>query len=137
MPLTGDLSRLTRVAEALHELPETLPRAKQTIADELQAGLEREFSEGTDPYGSPWAPLAPATVARGRSAPPLTATGRMAASAQARGVRDGVAVTVDPPAQFLQGKRPILPLRGEAPPTLEDAARGAVEAELEHVRRQV
>lgn len=136
MTLTGDFSRLARATEALRELPETVPRAEQTIAAGMEADLAQEFAAGTDPYGSPWAPLRPATVAKGRGAPPLTATGRMAASAQARAERTGVAVTIDPPAQFLEGKRPMLPEHG-APPELQQLVRGAIEHEVDAVRRKL
>lgn len=137
MALTGDFQRLARTTEALRELQEVIPRAEETIASGMEAELAQEFAAGTDPYGSPWAPLAPATVAKGRSAPPLTASGRMAASAQARAARDGVAVTIDPPAQFHQGKRPMLPDRGDAPVQLEQLVRGAVELEVDAVRRRL
>ena len=137
MGLTGDFQLLTRATEALRELPEVLPRAEETIASGMEEELRQEFAAGTDPYGSPWRPLAPATVAKGRGAPPLTASGRMAASAQARAERDGVAVTIDPPAQFLQGKRPMLPARSDAPVKLEQLVRGAVERELDAVRRRL
>jgi Phage virion morphogenesis family len=133
--LTGDFSRLARVTEALRELSEVLPRAEETIASGMQEELAHEFATGTDPYGTLWAPLRPATVAKGRSAPPLTASGRMAASAQARAERDGVAVTIDPPAQYLEAKRPMLPDHGP-PAQLEQLVRGAVEHEVEAVRRR-
>ena len=57
----------------------------------------------------------------------------MAASAQARGERDGIAVTIAPPAQYLQSKRPIVPEHG-APPQLEQLVRVAIEDEIARAR---
>jgi hypothetical protein len=134
--ITGDFSRLTRLTEALRALPEVLPRAEGTIAAGMEEQLEEEFSAGTDPYGSPWRPLAPATVAKGRGEPPLTASGSMRSGVQARGERDGVAVIIPPPAQYLEERRPMLPERGDAPARLEQLVRDALEHEVEAVRRR-
>lgn len=136
MPLTGHLERLTAVSESLRELAGAVPRASERIAEDMTVELAAEFDAGVGPDGQPWAALAPATVAKGRSAPPLTASGRMCGSAQARAERDGVAVTIDPPAGLLQRRRPIVPVRGEVPESMNALVRGALEAEITSARRR-
>ncbi len=45
--------------------------------------LREGYAEGKDPNGNAWAPLRPATLARGRFPPPLTDTGKMRDSTKA------------------------------------------------------
>jgi hypothetical protein len=130
MGFTGDLGQLMRLGEALHDLPSAIERAPARISSELDPLLQAEFDAGQDPYGAAWLPLAPATVAKGRSAPPLTDTGKMRASAQARAERDGVAVTIDPPAQFLESARPMMPEGQTLPGAWSDVVRASVQREI-------
>ena len=135
MALTGNFAALNHLAHQLQELDQVPSRASATAAQELDQALQVEFTEGTDPFGNPWLPLAPATTRKGRSAPPLTDTGKMRASARAAAERAGLAVHVAPPAPFLEAKRPILPIRGETPGAWEGIVREAVQHELDVVRR--
>jgi hypothetical protein len=139
MALSGNLNALADLARQLDALGEALPRAAQKVAEEIPALLQAEFSGGTDPYGSPWKPLAPATIAKGRSAPPLTDTGAMRASARAMAIsRSGVAIHLDAPAGYHQPTRPIVPVDDRLPSTWEDlvkGVKGAIEAELAKVKR--
>lgn len=135
MPLTGNLAELRSLASRVDGLSEVPSRAAKRAIPELDASLQAEFSAGTDPYGAPWVSLSAATLRRGRSAPPLTDTGRMRATAKARAAsRSGLAVTIAPPAQFLERKRPMLPEHGE-PPRWREIIEGAVEAEVKAVMR--
>jgi morphogenesis family protein len=91
----GDLSR--RMA-ALASMPS---RLAARAADELEPELEQHFAGGTDPYGEPWTPLAPATQAGGRTAPPL-APGPMLGSLRVAPQGPSVGVTVAHPAEIHQ-----------------------------------
>lgn len=78
------IEAIGRLKETIRKLSD-LPRA---VAVEAAPGINRllreEFLNGTDPYGRPWAPLRPATLARGRRPPPLTDT---------KALRDGTKAT--------------------------------------------
>lgn len=67
-----------RLAERLADLSRIPSRVAGDAADEISTLIQGEFASGNDPYGQPWATLADATIARGRSAPPLTDTGALA-----------------------------------------------------------
>jgi morphogenesis family protein len=127
MTWDGDISRMGKLADRLHDLAGVPSRASQKIAFRLNDLLLEEFEKGEDPYGSPWQSLAPATVARGRRAPPLTDTSAMKDSLYVKPMAPaGVAMTIkNPPAaphqtgwKGRQGSgpaRPIFPARGELP----------------------
>jgi hypothetical protein len=72
--LTGDLPQLGRIASDLASLSDVPRVAAPLVAERLEAAIQLEFDAGVDPYGAAWTELAPATVARGRHAPPLTDT---------------------------------------------------------------
>jgi len=76
--MTGDFSELGKLIDNLDKLAEVPSRASGEVARELTKELQIEFATGTDPYGKPWAPLKPSTLARGRHPPPLTASGALA-----------------------------------------------------------
>lgn len=84
------LQEIGRLTDAIRKLSD-LPRAVALdAAPELNREIGREFSEARDPYGRPWAPVKPSTLARrrvSRGGPPLTDT---------RQLRDGT--TVEPRA---------------------------------------
>lgn len=114
------------------------PRVVAAVAREMQGELRNiladEFNAGVDPEGASWAPLKKATLARGRTPPPLTATGKMRRSIKA--VRRPTSVAIDAtalePAVFHQhgtkhmAARPIWPAEGSVPDRyakrLEEAA---------------
>jgi hypothetical protein len=80
----ADLGRLIKTIERLAMLPRSVARI---AAPQITEQLAREFDEGKDPYGRPWAPLRPSTLARGRRPPPLT---------DKRDLRDGTKAKAGP-----------------------------------------
>jgi hypothetical protein len=58
----------------------------------------------------------------------------MRASARATAAGNGVAVHIAPPAQFLQAKRPILPVPSAPPPAWDEIVEGAVKREIAAIR---
>jgi len=82
--LVAQLGRLERVIEELAYAPR---KVAVVAAPKLTRLLQQQFRRGEDPYGRPWAPLRPSTLARGRRPPPLTDTRRL---------RDGTKATPYP-----------------------------------------
>ncbi len=72
----GD-SALASITRALNALTRVPARAAADAAAGIADEIKKEFAQGTDPYGTPWPALAAATIARGRSAPPLTDSGAL------------------------------------------------------------
>jgi len=143
--LTGDLSQMGQLASRLRDLASVPSRAAGVVSDRIEALIQEEFDAGADPYGNAWAPLAESTLARGRSAPPLTDTGAMRDSVRVAPLaRAGVGVTIDHPAGVHQtgwdgasGKgpaRPILP-RGVMPARWSEAIKSAVSDTVRKVMR--
>lgn len=120
-----------------------LQPAMRDIGDDIKAEVDNAFRSGQSPYGEPWAPLSPVTIARRRknSSVPLRDTGRLANSisvfADAHSVTVGTNVEYASTHQFGArrgefGKtrrgnpipwgsipaRPFMPLDG-LPPSLE------------------
>lgn len=79
MKIGEAIARLRQVPDAIQS---GIEASAPLLADRISAG----FDSGTDPYGRPWAPLSPRTLAKGRTPPPLTDTGAM---------RDAITVTGD------------------------------------------
>ena len=108
---------------ALNSLASVPSQVAPKIAQRIAKAIDKQFTDGVDPYGRPWAPLRPRTLAKGRHPPPLTNTGagrRSVRVVPARGA--GVRITVgkgymgihqdgDPPRMV---DRKILP-EGAAP----------------------
>ena len=147
MTWDGDISQMGQLVERLSDLAEVPSRAAKRVSRDIAELIQEEFDDGEDPYGDPWAPLAPATIAKGRHAPPLTDTGKMRGSLRVAPMRgSGVAITIDHPAaphqtgwdgtQSKGPARPILPARGELPPSWQEAIENAVEQEIGRVRRR-
>jgi hypothetical protein len=125
MTITGDIARLGRIASGLASLADVPRIAQPLAADRIEALIGIEFDAGVDPYGEPWVPLADATIAKGRHAPPLTDTRELRGSVLAYPSEAGLRVSVgtaDHPAGPHQDgwsgprgsgpARPILPTRG-------------------------
>jgi hypothetical protein len=97
------IGAIGRLKETIRKLSD-LPRAVAVEAQEpLNRLLQAEFRTGTDPYGRPWAPIKPSTLARrqvSRSPTPLTDT---------RELRDGTRVDIR------EGGRAGLVIRTGAP----------------------
>lgn len=107
--------------------------AMDAIGNAMANLVRGRFSDGADPWGAPWAPLKPTTIARRRngSSTPLRDTGKLRASVQYQAGADSVSINVgrdDSPAAVHQfgnpsnrffGRaaapipaRPFLPIRG-------------------------
>lgn len=71
------IQAIGRLKDAIRKLSD-LPRAVALdAAPDLNRELQAEFSDARDPYGRPWAPVKPSTLARrlvSRGGPPLTDT---------------------------------------------------------------
>ncbi len=137
MSFEGDPARVGQLAQRLGDLARVPSRIAARVAEELEAEIQAEFDAGTDPYGRPWKPLAPSTLAGGRHPPPLTDTRAMRDSLHVSPLRTaGVGITIDHPAaphqtgwEGTQGSgpaRPILPVGGMPP-----AWRGILESAAE------
>src|SRR5687767_3617731 len=80
--------------------------------------IQQNFTLGQDAYEKPWKPLAPATLRKGRTPPPLTDTGKGRKSIRVKPSKDaGIVITVsDAKMKFHQvGARPQLPRRSFLP----------------------
>lgn len=83
------------VTAALRALAEVPSRATKTAAPLLLARWRADWRAGKDPHGRAWAPLAPMTIAKGRTPPPMIETGGTLASASVKPMRGaGLAITV-------------------------------------------
>lgn len=116
---------LDQLARNIGRLAAVPSRMAPAASREISRLIERQFSEGRDPYGRAWAPLKPSTLARGRRPPPLTDTGRMRGAVEVRPMQGaGIEITFGSatPAIFHQygtkkmAARPMLP-RGTFPST--------------------
>jgi hypothetical protein len=116
---------------ALKELAGVRSSMAPFVADAVTARLRVGFLSGVDPYGSPWAPLRPATLAKGRHPPPLTDTGKLSSGTRGKPMRgSGVAIIV-PDLHYAgyhmtgtsrMAARPYLPTKG-LPATWRDDIR--------------
>lgn len=107
--------------------------AMDAIGNAMANLVRLRFNDSADPWGTPWAPLKPTTIARRRkgSSVPLRDTGNLMASVQYKAGADSVSINVgraDRPAAVHQfgnpnnrffGRalapipaRPFLPIRG-------------------------
>lgn len=145
MTWNGDISQMGRLADRLGDLARIPSRVSARVADEIAQSIQTdEFDAGRDPYGTPWADLAPSTVAHGRFPPPLTDTREMRDSVHVAPMRPaGVSITIDHPAAVHQAgapsknlpARPILPARQELPERWQEFIEDAVEDEYKRGRR--
>lgn len=69
------------LAKSMRQLKRIPSQIVTAVAPRLNALIQQGFSQGTDPYGIAWAPLKPATLAKGRTPPPLTEFGALRGSA--------------------------------------------------------
>jgi len=114
--MTAGAAALATITRALNELATVPSKAAPFAAEAIEQLIQKEFDDGANPYGAAWAPLAPATVARGRSAPPLTDTGELrnvsVTAAQGAGIRIELGESYGAFHQVGTGRmpaRPILP----------------------------
>lgn len=114
----------------------TIPsRVAADAAEKIAHLIASQFQQGQDPYGNPWAPLRPATLAKGRRPPPLTDTGAMSSGIVVRPLRGAgieIQASSTPYAHFHQtgtkhmAERSILPDGGELPGEWDAAIEGAL-----------
>ena len=138
----GDISQMGRLADRIADLAEVPSRASKAVSFEIEGFLQDEFDAGRDPYGSAWVPLSEATLAKGRTPPPLTDTGALRDGLRVRPLPgSGIAITSDElyaaPHQTgwsgAQGDgpaRPILPALSELPEAWTEAIDEAVAKEF-------
>ena len=123
----GSIEDMGQLADRIADLAEVPARASKAVSFEIEGFLQEEFDAGRDPYGSAWVPLAEATLAKGRTPPPLTDTGALRDGLRVRPLRGaGIAITSDeayaaPHQTGWSGPvgdgpaRPILPALSELP----------------------
>lgn len=81
-------------SQALSDLTRVPAKIAPAVARGIKADIESNFDAGQDPYKRAWAPLRPATLAKGRHPPPLTDTGKgRAGIAVFATARSGVQIT--------------------------------------------
>ena len=131
-----DFSKLDKLTATLRDLAHVPSQVAKDVSIELNKELQKEYVQGTDPYGKSWAPLKPSTLKKGRRPPPLTDTGKLKSGTRALPLPGaGVAVVVGAPygAYHQTGTermaaRPILPDRGMPPKWREIVTRVASKA---------
>lgn len=142
MDCRWDIGPLAVLADRVRNLASVPSRLAIRVADALPSLFQAEFSAGEDPYGEPWAPLAPATLANGRHHPPLTDSGTMRSSLTIVPVGPSTIVgSIDHPARPHQTgwsgpqgsgpARPIVPTHG-TPPAWEERIEQIAAEELGH-----
>lgn len=107
--------QFSRVVRSLGKVPSQITSG---LAVDLSQEIQDNFDRGVDPYYRDWRPLAASTLARGRTPPPLTDTGRGRRSVVVRPAKGaGIQLTVGssymPYHQF--GAPPRLPRRAFLP----------------------
>lgn len=135
MTIRGDFAGLNRAVQGIQRLAGAPARAAAKAAPELQELLEEEFDAGRSPEGKPWAPLATSTRQRGRTPPPLTASGEMRAGSKVSAAGGNITVTAPHPAEVHQAGTLFMPARpiepeGGVPKTWEGALEASVDQTL-------
>jgi hypothetical protein len=136
--LSGDLDKLGRIAARVSSLRDVPAVAAPLVSERLEQLVQLEFDAGIDPYGEAWTELAPATIAKGRHAPPLTDTRELRDSLLVYPSKFGVRMTIGtqahpagPHQTGWEGKqgsgpaRPIFPT-GEMPDSWANAIQDAI-----------
>lgn len=134
-----DLSKLRQLSNRVGDLSRIPSQAARASAEKINVLLERQFEEGVDPYGRPWASLAPATLEK-HGEPPLQgefgdrpgdmASGTMATPSAGAGIQ----ITVPFPGGIHQTgapasnmpRRAILPDASTLPPEWKEAINESV-----------
>lgn len=91
-----DATGASRAIAALGQRARNLRPLFAAIGDDIVAASLLGFKDSRDPYGQPWKPLAPATIARRRkgSSTPLLDTGRLRNSITRRVLAGGNGVEI-------------------------------------------
>ena len=131
-----NIAALEELSHKIGSIVEVLPDTTAELAPIIAREIEHEFDMGTDPYGQPWAPLAPSTIARGRHHPPLTDSGEMRGSVDVQPTARSITISIDSPYEYHQEgdgsrmpARKILP-EGTLPQSWVDAADEAAQNAL-------
>jgi hypothetical protein len=117
--LSGDFRKLALLKANLANLARVPSQAAREASTEINQLIQQEFDDGRDPYGKAWAPLRPATLATGRTPPPLTKSGKMRSGTLAKPLQGiGIGLSLPFPGYFHQRgtrrmrARPVLPYGG-------------------------
>lgn len=78
--IRGDFPALKEAMSKIRRIGDAGPDLWRRIAPTIRSNIEAQFATGVNPYDTPWKPLRPATIAKGRGAPPLTETGALRGS---------------------------------------------------------
>ncbi len=116
---TGDFRKLQLLKANLANLSRVPSQVAREASTSINGLIQQEFDRGQDPYGKAWAPLRSATLAKGRTPPPLTATGKMRGKTLAKPLQSiGIGLEFPFPGVFHQKgtrkmrARPVLPYGG-------------------------
>lgn len=132
----GTPRKFGQFARALRELAKVPAVVSREVAVGIRRQVKRDFAAGVDAYGRAYAPLAPASLARGRTPPPLRKYARHVAVAPLGS--SGVALTVShPQAGFHQTGTRHMPKRVVFPDGPMPAAWNDIVAKAlaKHVRK--
>jgi phage gpG-like protein len=89
------MTTIAQFAKRLEDLARVPSRAAAEVSRELRVLIDHEFASGKGPYGESWRKLAPYTIEKGRTPPPLTDTGAMRASVRVAPMgRAGVSIVI-------------------------------------------
>ena len=119
--LDSALARMhASIGAVVNRLGGVAKRVAVLAAPVISEHVQQQYRFGRDPYGMPWKPLKPATLARGRRPPPLTDTGllRNTTTVRPRIGSPGIVIRLPQPGVFHQlgtrhmVARPVLPTRG-------------------------
>ncbi len=114
--ISAKASGFPEVIAALRGLAEVPSRTTKAVAPLLLARWRADWRAGKDPHGRAWAPLAPATLAKGRTPPPMIETGGTLASTAVRPLKGaGLAITVGGFAALHMRATPDRPARTTVP----------------------
>jgi hypothetical protein len=150
MPLTGDFKGLEELEKLLEDTDGLTREVNKAAADGIRKELERQYDKGVDPYNEAWADLAPSTIARGRTNPPLSDTHEMRRGTTVRGVGGigGIRVRINKPSNPLvplfhqkgtenMPARKVVPDAGTLSPAWEQAIRVPVsKVVIKHFKRK-
>ena len=114
--VTGDFDKLQKLKASLQRTLKVPEKVAISFAPVLAGFLRQGFEAGTDPFGDPWKPLKAVTIRKGRTPPPMTATGnsRDALTVAPTGTRDRAKLPNY--LRYHLTSRPVLPMRGETWP---------------------
>lgn len=114
--VTGSARGMNDAVATLHEMGDGLPeRIADEAADLIADAVDEQYALGVDPYGEPWAPLAQATLDKGREEPPLTDTHEMRDHTTVTAHGNEIVMRVPDPGGFHQTGTKHMPAREVLP----------------------